>query len=304
MRCAWLQSKNNYRMGCDVNFTPTKELLDLQKAELDILKEFQRVCDKHNIIYYAEGGTHLGAARHKGFIPWDDDIDIQMTWDNYKKLKEVAEKEFNEPYVFQDYTTHRFYDISPMARVRNSLTTGCTKWEFENVQDSSYNRGIFIDIWVLFPIPPMEYRDERKQTIDGLWRAIRGWYAWQSEQIGKSSPYSKYIPCWQEASKENTITDLKDKYIEACNWEGDYEELGMTSFRTFNPSFMWNKDWFNESVLLPFEDTTIRCPKMFKEILTKSYGDWSVPVFDGSIHEMVVCDINTPYYENEALHLN
>ena len=288
-------------MNSDVKFTPTRELLELQQAELDILKEFQRVCDRHGIIYYAEGGTLLGAARHKGFIPWDDDVDVQMTWDNYLKLKEVAERELREPFVFQDYTVNEFYDISPMARIRNSRTTGCTKWEFENVQDPAYNKGIFIDIWVLFPIPPAEHRDKRKQEIDSLWRAIRGWYALQAEQMGKTSPYSKYIPCWQEASGNNTITDLKDRYIEACNWDGEYDELGMTSFRTFNPDFMWNRIWYEDSVLLPFEDTTIRCPGMYKEILTKSYGDWSVPVFDGSIHEMVVCDVNTPYSENKAL---
>ena len=62
---------------------------------------------------------------------------------------------------------------------------------------------------------------------------------------------------------------------------------------------MWNKEWFEESIELPFEDTTISCPRMYSEILTKSYGDWKTPVFEGAIHEMVVLDVNIPYFEKK-----
>lgn len=143
-----------------------------------------------------------------------------MTWENYVKFREVAVKELNYPYVFQDYTTDQFFDISPMARIRNSQTTGCTKWEFENVNDKFYNRGIFIDIWVLFPIPTIEYREEMKNRINSLWRAIRGWYAENLEKNGKQSPYHQYLPDWQKASIGNTIAEIKSKYIDCCNWGG------------------------------------------------------------------------------------
>lgn len=284
-------------MNYDVGFVPSKDLLSLQKAELDILKEFQRVCEKHHIRYFAEGGTLLGAVRHNGFIPWDDDVDVQMTWEDFVKFKEVAIQELQYPFSFQDYTTDKFFDISPMARIRNVQTTGCTKWEYDNVNDPSYNRGVFIDIWVLFPIPALEYRDEIKQRIDGLWRAIRGWYAEENENNGRISAYHKYLPYWQEVKKNYTIIDLKDQYIDSCKWDGDFCEYGMTSFRTFNSLLMWDKQWFDNVVYLPFEDTTISCPNGYSEILTKTYGDWKIPVFDGAIHEMVICDVNIPYSE-------
>ena len=150
-------------------FTPSHELLELQKVELDLFKKFAEVCKKYNIKYYAEGGTLLGAVRHKGFIPWDDDIDVQMTMEEYLKFRRIVRNEFKMPYVFQDYLTDEYFDISPMARIRNANTTGCTKWEFDNVNDILYNRGVFIDIWVLFSVPDgEEERLEQKKNIDNL----------------------------------------------------------------------------------------------------------------------------------------
>ena len=291
----------------NVKFIPSKELIDLQKVELDLLKEFIRVCNKYNIKYFAEGGTLLGAVRHNGFIPWDDDIDLQMTWDNYQKFQAVAPKEFSNPYVFQDYSTDTYYDVTPMARIRNSNTTGCTKWELDNVNDCSYNRGVFIDIWCLFPVPDDEFdKVEQKEHIILLWKAIRGWYAQQNIKIGKPTAYAQYLPFWEEVEGKYSIKDLKCMYLDVCNSfaNKETEYYGMTSFRTFNPHFMWKREWFDESVNLPFEDIEIACPQKYNEILTQSYGDWKVPVYDGSIHEMAICDPNTPYSELDIFRLN
>ena len=77
------------------------EMKKVWAVELDLLAEFQRVCKKHNIKYIASGGTMLGAVRHKGFIPWDDDIDLMMLREEYEKLCIVAPSEFKHPYYFQ-----------------------------------------------------------------------------------------------------------------------------------------------------------------------------------------------------------
>lgn len=71
-------------------------------VELDLLMEAKRVFEKYNIRWYAIGGTLLGAARHNGFIPWDDDIDIAIPRTDYERLRSVARKEFSHPYFFQD----------------------------------------------------------------------------------------------------------------------------------------------------------------------------------------------------------
>ena len=86
--------------------------------------------------------------------------------------------------------------------------------------------------------------------------------------------------------------------MDACNnLFGDGELLGMTSFRTHSEKLMWPKEWFDEVIELPFEDTTISCPKMYDEILTKTYGDWRTPVYNSSIHEMEYLDTDAPYYK-------
>ena len=72
------------------------DLRKLQLVELDILKEFLRICKKHHLRYYALGGTLLGAVRHEGFIPWDDDIDVGMPRPDFRRFEKIAEKELPE----------------------------------------------------------------------------------------------------------------------------------------------------------------------------------------------------------------
>ena len=83
----------------------SKQMKEVWAVELDLLAELLRVCKKHGIKVFASGGTMLGAIRHKGFIPWDDDIDMMMFRSDYDKLCAIAAEEFVEPYFFQtEYT--------------------------------------------------------------------------------------------------------------------------------------------------------------------------------------------------------
>ena len=126
-------------------------------VELDLLAEFQRVCQKHNIKYIASGGTMLGAVRHKGFIPWDDDIDLMLMREEYDKLCEIAPSEFKHPYFFQTSKTDLGY-FKGFARLRNSETTAIFAYE----RDSKFriNQGIFIDIF------PMDNVVDDKELLE------------------------------------------------------------------------------------------------------------------------------------------
>ena len=86
-------------------YTVTKQMKEVWAVELDMLEKLLSVCKKHDIKIFASGGTMLGAVRHQGFIPWDDDIDMMMFRDDYEKLCKVAQEEFEYPYFFQtEYT--------------------------------------------------------------------------------------------------------------------------------------------------------------------------------------------------------
>ena len=87
-----------------MQFTP-KQLTQLKNIELEMLDELVRICDANGINYFLSGGTCLGAARHKGFIPWDDDIDVGMLREDYDRFAKVCKTELRNSFVFQDMGT-------------------------------------------------------------------------------------------------------------------------------------------------------------------------------------------------------
>ena len=100
-------------------FLVTEKMKRIWYTEISLLQELDRVCKKYGLRYFAEYGTLLGAVRHNGFIPWDDDIDVAMLRDDYEKLKKVAAEEFKAPYFFQDsYTDSMIWAFSKL-RDRN-----------------------------------------------------------------------------------------------------------------------------------------------------------------------------------------
>ena len=117
---------------------------DIQLVQLGILKEVIKICDKHNITYFIVGGTLLGAVRHAGFIPWDDDIDIAMARDDFDKFTVIAEKELNYPFFLQTNKTDPDYFIH-IARIQNLQTT-CIEKPFSHLK---IKFGISMDIYPL-----------------------------------------------------------------------------------------------------------------------------------------------------------
>ena len=112
-------------------------------CELNLLQEFAKVCDKHGLHFWIDSGTLLGAIRHKGFIPWDDDIDVVMFREDYDKLVAIAHSEFKDPYLFQTaYTEKQF--VRGHAQLRDTRTTAIIPEEVYK----DFNQGIFIDIFV------------------------------------------------------------------------------------------------------------------------------------------------------------
>ena len=138
----WLEPEEKW------GFQVTRQRKEIWAVELDLLHELDRVCKKHGLTFFADSGTMLGAIRHKGFIPWDDDIDVAMMRDEYEQLCKIAGEEFSYPYFFQtEYTDHG--TLRGHAQLRNSMTTAVLK--DENHTQYPFNQGIFIDIFPLGP---------------------------------------------------------------------------------------------------------------------------------------------------------
>ena len=124
------------------------KLRQLQLVELEILDEFARLCQAHGLQYYLVGGTLLGAARHQGFIPWDDDIDVAMPRADYDKLADIAASELDPRYFYQCPDTDPHYFLT-YAKIRKK---GTEVYE-ERFQTAKFHRGVFIDIFPLDPCP-------------------------------------------------------------------------------------------------------------------------------------------------------
>ncbi len=122
--------------------------------ELGILLEFDRVCKKHGLRWFLACGTLLGAVRHGGFIPWDDDVDVEMFRDDYEKAKVIMQQELNAPYAWQDTYTivadakpedEGCLRFLPFAKIRDSSTAAIER----TGAPASMNQGIYIDVFPL-----------------------------------------------------------------------------------------------------------------------------------------------------------
>lgn len=119
-------------------------LRELQLTELEILNEIHRVCTENNLKYFLVGGTLLGAVRHKGFIPWDDDLDIAMPRNDYNKFLKICETELNGKYYLHCINTDEEYWL-PFSKIRKKNTL----FDEANISHLDVPKGIYVDVFPL-----------------------------------------------------------------------------------------------------------------------------------------------------------
>lgn len=278
----------------------SSEMKRIWAVELDLLSVFDEVCRNNGIIYYASGGTILGAVRHKGYIPWDDDIDLMMHREDYDKLCAIGPDAFQYPYFFQTQETDRFY-FRGHAQLRNSETTGILKAEVDS--KLKYNQGIFIDIFPLDNVPDQEKEKEHfirrahklQKTADRL-----SYYSFRYHKV--SSGIKEWVKCglhmimepWYNRQKENRLYDRYFTHIKSCAGKNT-KESGMLCLKEERFIFP-NKD-MEYPVYRPFEMLRIPLPNGYENILRKQYGDWETPVKEPSVHGGVIFDVERSYHE-------
>lgn len=283
-------------------YAVTKNMKEVWAVELDLLYVLDCVCKKYNIKYWADGGTMLGAIRHKGFIPWDDDIDIIMTRDNYDRLCEVGKKEFTEPYFFQtEYTDPG--SLRGHAQLRNSNTSGILESEYK--YSYSFNQGIFIDIFPLDFIPDNE--DEKRiyiKKVESLMKRAQRTAIFQNRYI----PYRrnflkkmlnftviKFIHFFNRKKKEINPYFIEFEDTVKANNSTKTNTLGKLFFCPINEKSIWRSEWFKETIYVPFEMLTIPVSAEYDMIMTKFFGDWRTPSHNSNAHGNVLFDADKPY---------
>jgi lipopolysaccharide cholinephosphotransferase len=211
------------------------------------------------------GGTALGAVRHGGFIPWDDDLDIFMTPDQYVKFKAAFEAEESRQFVLQEWRTTP--DYLEYAKVRMNGTTFIEE-VFKDRTDMHH--GIYVDIMILHKVPEnrfiqkLVYLESKFVTLYAL--SQRNWKPKTKGQalVLKSL---KLMPCkWMAKTAYRHIyryDDRKDNF-KYCYW------ITPAKFR----SGLFDKSFFAEPVDVPFEDTVLLGSEKIKDYLAYRYGDY------------------------------
>ncbi|MCH5304049.1 MAG: LicD family protein [Ruminococcus sp.] len=287
-------------------FTVTKERKELWAVGLDLLNELIRVCKKHKINIYVSDGTLLGAVRHKGMIPWDDDIDTVMLREDYERLCKIAPKEFKHPYFFQNEET----DPGSMrghAQLRNSETTGILKCELE--LGCKFNQGIFIDIFPLDNVPDDE--DELQRYLSKNMKLIKKKQLWsrntdryvKSKKPGIKSKLKNLIaPISRDFTRFFKIKNPYYKKLEKLKLKyrfTDTEWIGeLTLPYIYERGFKRLKtDYVGTPRYMDFEMIKVPVPLNCEDNLTREYGNWKEFEMGSSVHGGVIFDANVSYKE-------
>lgn len=243
----------------------TQTVKDVQNKILEIMKYVDRLCRENGIVYYIMGGTALGAVRHGGFIPWDDDLDIFMTPAEYAKFKAVFERENSGRFVIQEWKTTENY--LEYAKVRMNGTTLIER-HFKDRRDMHH--GIWLDIMILHKVPKnrltqkIVYFKSKFVTLYAL--SQRGW---KPKTKGQRFALSllKILPCKWLAKRFYKHIYKYDGWTENyqyCYW------ITPAKFR----SGIFDASFFEEPVDVPFEDTVLLGSAHIKEYLAYRYGDY------------------------------
>lgn len=286
------ETRNGYKV--------TREMKKVWAVELDLLAEFQRVCKKHNIKYIASGGTMLGAVRHKGYIPWDDDIDLMMLREEYEKLCKIAQSEFIHPYFFQTNKSDLGF-FKGFARLRNSETTAI--FDYERDSKFSINQGIFIDIF------PMDNIVEDKKLLKIQSNNVK-------TLSKKVSSYSYFnYRCYRNNSFKNKILHLllpliktpsfwllrpdliQEQFDKECQRYNNIKTkyVGLLSFQFDNRVHDIEREDMNHLIESDFEFLKIPNIANYDKALHWKFGDYMTPVKVPSYHQGIFYDADHSY---------
>lgn len=249
----------------------------VHEANLKILKEIDRICRKYKIRYALDAGTLLGAVRHKGFIPWDDDADVVFTRSQYEAFHKVVKRELPESMELLEPDSYRkgraFYDFTPRIIYKNSRC-------HEDTPMMNYYEGKLNHLWVdLFIIDALPAGKQAAELTRFLHKAIYGLamghrYALDFQKyslmhkifVGGLAGVGRFVPMKGIFVLQRAAA-LKDR-----NSRGR-----LRYYSNYQPDYLYvtlDKDWCEEVVDAEFEDTKLMIPKGWHQVLTEIYGDY------------------------------
>lgn len=257
-------------------FYEPEQLKHLQNLEMDILRDFMRICEENKLTYFGYAGTGIGALRHKGYIPWDDDIDISMPRKDYETFLRLVTEQMGEKYEVLNAETDPNF---PLTTTR--LVLRGTRFREYAMKDVDCNWGIFLDLYAL------------DNAADGClayyWQMWSTWF-WSKLLILRSIPHP-YLPMHGALAK--LVTGICTAVHYVMKWTGvsgkwlynrtekasrRYENRKTGRIAYFCDTLPYTNVYAIKDTYplryLPFEDVDLPFPKNLEEVLTKMYGDY------------------------------
>ena len=250
-----------------IRYQEVTDIREIQQMELGIMEYIHEICQKIGVKYFLAYGSLIGAVRHKGFIPWDDDMDICMLREDYEKLQDYLISNPNERYEVMSYKNNLNY-VYPFMKVQDNQTYLLE----EDVRIDS-NMGIYVDI---FPVDGYEddsvFKDKMTRlikkrqlscyTFKGITNTkslLNSLIRYISVIIFYFTNTNKYIRGIDELAQSRKVSD--------------YEEVDYLIYKDMNKP-VWRREWLEQVTTGTFEGKEFMIPKNYHEILTSDYGDY------------------------------
>lgn len=260
-----------------------EELRKLQLCELDMLKEILKIIDKHNLRYFMLGGTMLGAVRHKGFIPWDDDIDLGMPRPDYEKFIEICKTELNQPLKLVYYKNQDKTDrFSYFVQIQNTDTK-----IIQHIAKEEYQTHVWIDIFPLDGMPGNPILRKIHATYL-LYRRMRIQLSMFDDNVHlhrKNRPLLERFLIWFFRTTKIGFTSNPyemmvklERALLKCDYEKSAYLVNLMGVKKLKE--MFPKKVYGSGKIYSFEDIELCGAEDADAFLTQMYGNYREPIQD------------------------
>lgn len=240
----------------------------VQKIELNILAELDRICRKHNINYTLAYGTLLGAIRHNGFIPWDDDVDVCMLRRDYEKFRKVCEEELDKKYFYQtNETDSEYYHLFDKIRANDTV------FKESFLEKYHIHHGVYIDIFPLDYVPDSSIKRMLQYCKFHFYRlGLMSKYMMISARSGKKKCAAIILKFLYKPFP------LKKLYDGACDAASKYKNKAETNVQSFYSPYkrkdIFDRRYFEEYIEVRYEEYKFFVIKNYDIILSRLYNDY------------------------------
>lgn len=257
-------------------------------AQLEVLNEVDKICRQYDIKYFADWGTLLGAIRHKGFVPWDDDMDITMKRQDYIRFCQIVQQQQGEIEIINVHTDSDWTDM--LSRVINGRIINYYPEHMKKYHGFPYIAGI--DIFPLDYVAPTKEEDELQcnmiSIVGSFADVVRRADTSQEEkvQVKKEIENLCGVKFNDTEPLSAQLLKLTERLAMMYSEEESHAVALMGDHAGPRPLDVYPKEYYSESIYVPFEYTTIPVPIGYENILKRKYGeDYMIPYLGGTNHE-------------------